>query len=80
MTEEPKKSKWQEYKERNGVTPLDLLNPKTIKVDESHAAARLETCRACPRLIQGIDQCRECGCFMQYKTKLKAAKCPLGHW
>lgn len=80
MTEQPKKSRWQEYKERNGVTPLDLLNPKTRKIDESYAAGRLEICRACPRLIQGVDQCRECGCFMQFKTKLEAAKCPLGHW
>jgi hypothetical protein len=23
------KSKWEEYKEKNGVTPLDLLNPRT---------------------------------------------------
>ena len=25
------KSRWEEYKEKNGVTPLDALNPKTKK-------------------------------------------------
>ena len=79
-TDGPKKSRWEQYKERNGVTPLDLLNPKTRKIDESHAGDRMAICRACPRLVQGVDQCRECGCFMQFKTKLEAAKCPLGHW
>jgi hypothetical protein len=26
-------SRWEEYKAKNGVTPLDLLNPKTKKAD-----------------------------------------------
>jgi hypothetical protein len=80
VSTEPKKSKWQEYKEKNGVTPLDLLNPKTRKIDESHAEGRMAICRECPLLIKGLDQCKECGCFMQFKTKLEAAKCPLGNW
>jgi hypothetical protein len=77
---EPKKSRWEQYKEKNGVTPLDLLNPKARKIDESHAQGRMDICKACPELIQLTDQCKKCGCFMQFKTKLEGAKCPLGKW
>ena len=80
MSTEPKKSRWEQYKEKNGVTPLDLLNPKAIKIDESHASGRLAICIECPELIKVVNQCKKCGCFMEYKTKLKAAKCPLGKW
>ena len=27
------KNRWQQYKEKNGVTPLDLLNPMTKPAD-----------------------------------------------
>lgn len=74
------KSRWEEYKEKNGVTPLDLLNPKTRKIDESFAQARLDICKGCPELIALTHQCKKCGCFMEWKTKLEAAKCPLGKW
>ena len=71
---------WQKYKEKNGVTPLDLLNPKTKRTGEQLAAHRYAICLACPELIQATKQCKKCGCFMNAKTKLEAAKCPLGKW
>lgn len=74
------KSRWQEYKEKNGVTPLDLLNPKTKSADEETSNKRYEICLACPELIQITKQCKQCGCFMNVKTKLESAKCPLGKW
>ena len=80
MSTEPKKSRWEQYKEKNGVTPLDLLNPKTRKIDESQAIERMEICKACPELIKGLNQCKQCGCFMEFKTRLEAAKCPLSKW
>lgn len=74
------KSKWEEYKEKNGVTPLDMLNPKTRHIEESIAIKRLEICKSCPELISLSTQCKKCGCFMAIKTKLEAAKCPIGKW
>jgi len=74
------KSRWQQYKDKNGVTPLDLLNPRTQTAEPELANNRLEICKECPFLIQATTQCKECGCFMAVKTKLKAAKCPLGKW
>lgn len=74
------KSKWQEYKEKNGVTPLDLLNPMTKHATEEMAASRMSICNSCPELIKLSTQCKKCGCFMALKTKIEAAKCPIGKW
>jgi predicted Zn-ribbon and HTH transcriptional regulator len=74
------KSKWQEYKEKNGVTPLDMLNPNTKHASEDLATTRLSICKVCPELIKLTTQCKKCGCFMAAKTKLEAAKCPIGKW
>jgi hypothetical protein len=74
------KSKWQEYKEKNGVTPLDMLNPNTKHAPEDLATTRLSICKVCPELIKLTTQCKKCGCFMAAKTKLEAAKCPIGKW
>jgi hypothetical protein len=74
------KSRWQEYKEKNGVTPLDLLNPMTMHAEEQVSNSRMSICRSCPELISITSQCKKCGCFMNMKTKLQAAKCPIGKW
>lgn len=73
-------SAWEKYKEKNGVTPLDLLNPKTERAAKQLADDRMSICRACPELIPVVNQCKKCGCFMEVKSKLKIAKCPLGKW
>jgi hypothetical protein len=74
------KSKWQEYKEKNGVTPLDLLNPMTKHASEEMSVSRMLICEGCPELIKATKQCKKCGCFMALKTKIEAAKCPIGNW
>ena len=74
------KSRWEQYKEKNGVTPLDMLNPNTKRLPDSEAETRLAVCKACPELLPLTSQCKKCGCFMVAKTKLENAKCPLGKW
>ncbi len=78
MTE---KSKWQQYKEKLGDTrPWDLLNPNTEYADESEVNKRYGVCKNCPEFINLTKQCRQCGCVMSLKTKIKHAVCPLGKW
>jgi len=78
MTE---KSAWQKYKEKLGDTrPWDLLNPNTEYSDEAEADRRYDICKACPELIDLTKQCKQCGCIMPLKTKLKHATCPLNKW
>ncbi len=74
------KSRWQQYKEKNGATPLDLLNPSSARSNDQLVAARLEVCDKCERFLHITKQCLECGCIMSLKTRLLHAKCPLGKW
>lgn len=41
---------------------------------------RMKICLDCPSLKPAYNQCAECGCFMNVKTKMASAKCPLGKW
>lgn len=73
-------SAWQKYKEKNGVTPLDALNPRTKHVSPEIEEERYQICLSCPELFQPTKQCKKCGCFMGMKTKIEASKCPIGKW
>jgi hypothetical protein len=73
-------SRWEQYKEKNGVTPLDMLNPRTKKVSNEISSNRLSICNGCPEFIKISKQCKKCGCFMEAKAKYEEAKCPLGKW
>ena len=75
-----KKTPWQIYKEKNGVTPLDIFKPNTKESDPDVANKRYEICLQCPELIDLTKQCKKCGCFMNIKTKYEAARCPIGKW
>jgi len=71
---------WQEYKKKIGdAGPWNLLNPANYTDDEL-GKKRYEICLTCPELIDLTKQCRQCGCFMILKTKLKTAVCPLKKW
>jgi hypothetical protein len=60
--------------------PWDLFNKKIGRVTEIVATERFEICKACPELIQLTKTCKKCGCFMEAKTKLPNASCPLNKW
>lgn len=74
------KSKWQEWKEKNGTTPLDLVNPNSPSASAEESERRLSICYQCPELISLTKQCKKCGCIMPLKVKLEASRCPLGKW
>lgn len=71
---------WKKYKEKNGITPLDLFNPTLTQVSEEVIEQRLDICKQCPYLLQMTMQCKKCGCFMSLKTKYQISKCPIGKW
>jgi len=74
------KNRWEEYKEKNGVTVFDMFKDDIEKASEQVKNARYETCLSCPELIHLTKQCKQCGCFMVLKTTLESAKCPIGKW
>ena len=72
---------WKEYKQKLGTTrPWDLLNPNTEYVDDIEESMRYSMCQDCPEFIKLTTQCKQCGCIMKAKVKLKYATCPLGKW
>ena len=72
---------WNEYKKKLGTTrPWDIVRPSIDKVTEEEANQRFAICEDCDRLLSVTKQCKECGCIMPIKVKLKLATCPLEKW
>jgi hypothetical protein len=67
-------------KTKRSVRPWDIFNKNIEKVVDDVQKERMSICLQCPRLIKATRQCKECGCFMDAKTKLFDAECPLGKW
>lgn len=53
---------------------------KSGKVDKDTRNSRYAKCLACPSFISNSKRCSECGCFMEAKTWIAAARCPIGQW
>lgn len=62
------------------VNPLDLLNLKSPRSDAELKEHRMELCIACEHFRERSQRCMKCGCFMQLKSTLLMAKCPIGKW
>ena len=74
-------SEYEKYKEEKRTTkPWDMINPNMERVSEQEASVRYSICLKCPQLFKMTKQCKQCGCFMSAKTKLKDATCPIGKW
>ena len=48
--------------------------PAELKVDEATYVHRLEQCKACDALLNGM--CRECGCYVQVRAAKARLGCP----
>ena len=74
-------SAWKEYKQRLGTTrPWDVFDKSAYNTDEQVGIDRYAICLECPELVALTKQCKQCGCVMPMKVKLKDADCPLGKW
>ena len=60
------------------VKPWDLLNKDNWTMEEVRAK-RLEICEGCEHFTI-IRQCNICHCFMDLKTTLENAYCPIRKW
>jgi hypothetical protein len=73
-------SAWEKFQKKYEVKPWDLLDPKTKRVSEEVADARMNICKGCEFLIKFTKQCKKCGCFMNFKTLAAESECPIGKW
>lgn len=79
-------SAWEKWKKNNTrrqetgiVRPWDFVNPETEYCSEEEQTKRYDICEGCDKLTVA-KTCKECGCFMPAKVKLKHAVCPLNKW
>lgn len=47
---------------------------EAIRTEDTEYARRLQICRTCPSLREGI--CMKCGCFVEARALRKQGKCP----
>jgi hypothetical protein len=78
---------WEKWKQeklqkhlKNGVTPLSFVNPLTTYASKEVQDERFAICTECEHFISESSRCKECGCFMNLKTTLLGATCPIGKW
>ena len=57
----------------------EFANYLKEKLVSDDIEGRWDICKACEHLT-AHNRCTQCGCFMKLKTKLKAARCPIGKW
>ena len=60
--------------------PWDLFNKNIEKVSKEIHEKRMSICKSCEHFISATTQCKKCGCFMNLKTKLPHADCPINKW
>lgn len=56
---------------------IDNLDPDT-KADDKIYEERLEVCRKCEMLLQGL--CRSCGCYVELRAAMEKNNCPRKKW
>ena len=62
-------------------TAVDCLSSgEKLFADALIAELRISTCKSCEFFNAENTRCGKCGCYMNAKTKLQAAKCPVGKW
>jgi hypothetical protein len=47
---------------------------------ESKSQQRMEICKGCEHLTGKLNKCDLCNCFMNIKTRIFFAKCPVDKW
>jgi histidyl-tRNA synthetase len=82
------KSQWEIYLEEKKqreekmekVSIFDLLDKDKYSKNKEEMDRRISICESCDHFIKITKQCSKCGCFMQLKTRLTNASCPIGKW
>lgn len=56
---------------------IENLDPD-IRAEKHLYEERLEICRECDMLLQGM--CRKCGCYVELRAAVRKNVCPRGKW
>ena len=61
------------------MVDFEVLFKDYYFASKEEAVRRMSICRQCPELTKR-SRCKQCGCFMKIKTKLKRVICPINKW
>ena len=59
---------------------IQIMQGKLVLAQDELAAERIKVCQTCSEFTKFSRQCRLCNCFMDMKTKILDASCPINHW
>ena len=59
---------------REYIDNLDI----DVKTPEAHYEERLEVCKECDFLFEGM--CRKCGCYVEMRAAVTKNTCPVKKW
>jgi len=70
---------------KSGMKSLFKIASNTVQGIEQGVPIEIEKerksiCAKCPQLNATTNQCKECGCFINAKTKFRQERCPLDKW
>jgi hypothetical protein len=51
-----------------------------VLVTEEEFKRKIDICKSCDKLSSKHMRCKECGCFLRLKARLKGFGCPLDKW
>jgi hypothetical protein len=60
------------------VVAKNVATAAGLRPDQEEVDRRSSICNGCEEFTGTT--CKKCGCYMKFKTQLKAAKCPLKKW
>lgn len=68
----------------NQTKTIDIVEAKETEEEfllnkESRSEQRMAICKQCPNLMT-LNMCGYCKCFMNVKTRIYSATCPIGRW
>ena len=58
----------------------DMSKGRNVFCPNNIVSERMSICNGCPDFVTNSSQCKQCGCFMSAKTRLKKSSCPIGKW
>ena len=58
----------------------NAMHGQEMFVEPFEKKRRYDICQGCEHFDRMRKRCRECWCFLQHKTGLSAAECPIGKW
>lgn len=58
----------------------DAIQNNKIFTSDSEKKRRYDICQSCEHFEASSKRCKQCGCYMEYKTGFSAAQCPVNKW